>query len=67
MGFESKVQLFGFFRPSKRAFQRLKKDAENQQKTGLRRSNSAPVRLPEAFHAQSLDLWCLLKVGCRPH
>jgi hypothetical protein len=63
MGFESKVQLFAFFTPRERAFQRLKNDAENQQQTGLRRSNSVPVGLPEAFHAQSLDLCCLLKAG----
>jgi len=45
------------------AFQRLKKAAENQQKTGLARSNSTAMRLPAAFLAQTLDFKGLPKPG----
>ena len=59
----SKVQNFGFLMAGEQAFQRLKKAAENQQKTGLARSNSTAMRLPAAFLAQTLDFKGLPKPG----
>jgi hypothetical protein len=47
-----------------RAFQELKKAAENQQKTGSGWPNSMAMRLPEAFQALSLDFKGLPSTGC---
>jgi hypothetical protein len=47
------------------AFQKLKKAAENQQKTGLDRSSPVVMRPPEAFLAQALDFTPLPKFGVR--
>lgn len=46
-----------------RAFQKLKKAAENEQKMGFGGSNSIAMGLPEAFLAQSLDFKGLPKSG----
>jgi len=67
MGCESKVQGPVALMAGERAFQRLKKAAENQQETGLGSSSSSVMRLPGAFLAQWLGFKGLPKVRCWAH
>jgi hypothetical protein len=57
------VRGFAWFTACERAFQRLKKASENQQKTGFGGAGSIAMRLPGAFLAQSLDFKGLPKPG----
>jgi hypothetical protein len=60
----SKVRGLAGFTACERAFQRLKKASENQQKTGFGGAGSIAMRLPEAFLAQTLNFKGLPKPGC---